>query len=174
MHGRSFVAGVLTTVGVLLPLGYYRDQSQSAAVAAAKARADSAQAEVVVAKESVTVFVPILQASRAESDRLAEIVRVTGTMELTVQLTPNAAPEQVHVPAPVAALIQAQGRTIADLDEMNRRKDTVIVKLEASNAAKDTVIATLEAQRPPRCQAKCGGVIVLGGLTLLKLALSAL
>lgn len=172
LHARSLVIGVVLGLGVCVGPLYCREQAQSAALAAARDTVAAARAVVRVRVESVTVFRPVVEAAKAESDRLADLVTVVGPATLEVRTTPSAEPSLVAVPPVVAQLIQAQGRTIAEQDELILRQDSALVAKDRLIAAQDTLIARHEAARPSRCGPKCGGAIVLGGLALVKLALA--
>lgn len=174
LHGRSLAIGFAGGLVVGFAALFARDTRTSARIDSLTTAVEAAAVDRAAAVESVTVFVPVVRTIRAESDRLAEIVRTAGETTLSVQLTPNEPPQLVEVPPQVVALIESQGKTIA-------HQEILIGKLEAALAADSSMIDAqaglidgYRKERPPRCQAKCGAGIALGVLALLKLGLAVL
>lgn len=158
---RPFVAGLVVGVVLVGLVMLQRSGRQDAALRAAHDSTAVALSLRHAAIESVTVFVPVVDSVRHESDRLAERVLVTGPTTLTVRLTPSSAPAQVTVPPVVAELIQAQGATIA-------QQTVLIDKLHEALGADSVVIARqaielgLWAKQRPRCGRGCG--VALGAV----------
>lgn len=174
IHLRSLVIGVLVGIGTCLGPLYCHDTAKNATIDSLATAVKDAGTARHAAVESVTVFVPVAQRARAESDRLADIVRVTNATTLSVQLTPASAPLDIEVPAPVAQLIEAQGRTIAEqqvlLDRyaMLAATDSVMINTQAA------LIAEYRSERRRHCGVKCkAGLAVLGAATLKGLQLLA-
>lgn len=173
---RAFVIGVLFALSVSLAAVYWHDAGLHDDQEPDRRRAATtrALAHRHAAVETLTVYVPVVQQARAESDRLSALVRTVGETTLEVRVTTSAPPQLVTVPAVVVEKMRADSVTIATQAELNRRQALVI-------AADSVAIDTLKAERDywidkktPFCGRKCGvaiGVVAtVGSIVLLEKA----
>lgn len=111
---------------------------------------DTAKAQRAAAIETVTVYVPMAAAAKARSDSADAQVDVVGDTLLAVHLTPAAPPALVAVPLPVTQdlitlrrTVDMQARTIAAFQAalaadsvVIRRQDSLIAVLRPSRCGK--------------------------------------
>jgi hypothetical protein len=163
MTGKSFVVSIITVAAVLFIAGYCT--APNPAVAPLKQAVADAKVERAAAVETVTVYVPIAAKSKAQSDNADALVDVVSDTMLRVHITPAAPPTIVIVPPQVSNDLTTLRRTVSD-------QARAIVALQQLVHADSLVIRRLDslvaAQRQSRCGAKCGGVIVAGGLLLVR------
>ena len=127
------------------------------AIADAKAGAQRAERDAVVA---------VSQAFAARAG-----VRALGADDVVVVASPNAAPVEVPVPAPVVERMRLDSSAVATLGTLVRWKDTVIVRQDQRITADSLeLLATssafhaLERVKEPRCGRRCGIVLGVGGM----------
>lgn len=167
---RLVVIGALLGAGLMVPLAFFHDQRQNAKIDSLESVVEQAQAVRAAAIESVTVYVPVVAKAQAESDRLARVVQLAGPTSVAIYTTPSVAPVVYTVPAEVVAKMRADSITIAEQAAQLLRKDSVIA---ADSTVIDTQSAAIaELKKGQRCGAKCGALVTLSGLAVLKLVAS--
>jgi hypothetical protein len=163
MTGRSFVVSMITVAAVLFIAG--RCTARDPAVGPLKQAVAEAKVDRAAAVETVTVYVPIAAKSKGRSDSADALVDVVSDTMLSVHITPSAPPTTVIVPPQVSNDLITLRRTVSD-------QARAIVALQQLVHADSVVIRRLDslvaAQRQSRCGAKCGGMIVAGGLLLVR------
>jgi hypothetical protein len=144
-----------------------------------------AAAEIVDAEHARTAATTAIDAAKAvahTAERESEVVvsrasaarvraRVVSANDVMVSATPNAAPLEVRVPAPVIERMQLDSSAVAALGTLVRWKDTVIVKQDRRITADSIELVatsnafhTLQRAKEPRCGRKCGIVLGVAGM----------
>lgn len=171
---RAFVVGLLVGAGAMVPIVYAHDQSQTKAIADARSEVKVAKALRAAAIESVTVYVPVVAAAKAESDRLGALVQLVGPTTIAVRTTPGDSSPAVlvTVPATIVKKMRADSATIAKQAVQIARLTTALAADSVAIQRQAVLIQTLGAKR--RCGPKCGAAIAVGVLVVVKLGSSLL
>ena len=130
-------------------------------------------AAISVESAKATAHVMEVEAEAAVSRASAARARahVVNAGVVRVSATPNAVPQDLRVPPPVAERMQLDSTAIATLGTLAQWKDTVILRQDRRISADSIELvatshafAALQRVKEPRCGRRCGIVLGVGGV----------
>jgi len=178
---RAWSAVLVAVLGFAVGYVLYCNQPDKDAIRVSRqATAEIVNAEHARAAATTAIDGAKAVAHAAERDAEAAVLRaavarararVVSADDVMVSVTPNAAPLELRVPAPVVERMQLDSSAVTALGTLVRWKDTVIVKQDRRITADSIeLIATsnafhsLQRAKEPRCGRKCGIVLGVGGM----------
>lgn len=163
--------GLAIGVGLVAGVSWWKGRHLSAEIRRLESVVDSAQAVRKPMIDTIKIYAPAVAVAKLESDRLAGLMTVINNTTLEIRSTPNEAPELVTVPAIVIQRIQADSATIA---RQAAQLDRYAIIVDADSTVIKAQAEEIQKLKGPRCGARCGAAIAVGGIALVKLVLIAL